>query len=856
MKTTVTFVSFEIILSLFLLTACISGNNSGKPPPVNTTPGQATVTVTPTSGGQITIQSSTGVQISLEIPPNAVSSTVEVSIAEQPNTGSIPLAGQVAVAVNLEPEGLQFSSLATLTVKSLPLPAVSIPVGYQANNNGSDFRFLPVTKSGSDLRIDILHFSNVGILDIDNDAQMSEFFNQSILQFDQLISDISMFTSFDEIQMYALFNRSTDFAGIWDIVNNEFPAATCKTPIETKPCSNFDDLYTQSALYLKYKIEENFDAMNALCAAGDQSKETEMIRWIIKVAKFSDITSAIMSDIDLRARRTCGIKSVQLDPQHITVHLGGTVDIFADVRDLNDVPLNNREIVWQAVGRNAVGNPDNTIFTLSYNGQNATVHTLAEGQVLVFGIDKVIYDSSNIANPNIPALEEALRPLFPDNYISTNIGIENSLQISPAWQDLRPSQLATFDASLYVNNTLQSPTDLIWKVADLSIADIDSISGSTATIYAKNEGDTTITVQDPNSGMSATAKISVSGLHISITPDQACLHPLDTQQFTATIRDKNGRKLDLYTPFWQSSNSATAPINNSTGLVIASQEGDATITARVTLDTDVSFEGSAQVHVPTFPDDLRSTRVISEQNSSPNVYDLILTNDRKLVHLNYSDNSVKHTIITRAAENGLDIIPNSLIVIDANNNGQALVTYGSSGPLLMNYDSSTYTELIPPAVGSLYPIAMNDNGDVLLNMSIVDQHMVMYIYKDGIFTTVLPPAPYTDIEGKDISNNNTVVGYLSNSGQGVGFIYKDGSFTLLTTPITSPSGTLPTLPQFVNDDGLIINNISYMYYQGTSYSFLPLYLLGINNASDIYLTEYAPTTFEYIPYIYHLCPLQ
>ncbi len=848
MRTITKFSLASVFLFILGLTGC-GGGGSDKPP-VNITPGQATVVVTPAAGGQATIQSATGVEVTLVIPPNAVTENVDVTVAIQSNIGAIPLAGQVALAVKLEPEGLQFSIPASLFFKSLSLPTDAVAVGYLANNDASHFQFIPAKKTGTDLQMEVLHFSSAGAMRLTDDTQKMEFFKQAKLQFDQLIVDISQFTAFDEKLMYSLYNRSASFALLWEVIDYEYPVTVCETPIELTFCSNMDDLYTQSAEYLVAKINEVFDSMNVLCEAGDQSQETKMFRWIIATRKFVDISgSSILWDgIDLEARRTCGIHTFELTPGWASLNPGESVGLFADVRGLNGIPLTNREIIWQLGSE-----PDSSIFSYSQNGQNTTVNALKRGTVHVFALDKVLYDLSNAASPSIPQMENVLGLLISTADVYSKIGIGNSLHLSPIRQEVRSSQLTTFNASLYIDNILQPTVGLVWEVADTSIANIDNLNEGVATIYAKNEGETTLTVRHGASGMSASAKISVSGLYVTVIPAQACLHPLETQQFTATVRDKHNRKLDLYPPFWQSSNSGTATINNSTGFVIASQEGDATITARVNLGEGVSYEGIAKVHVPTFPTDLVSTRVINNNvNSYLNTSDMKLTNARKLVHLNYGDDSVKNQIITRAAENGWVINPIDLQVVDVNVNDQAIVTYVDNNfviPLRMDYDSSNYIELIPP--GALPPkaIAMNDHGDVLLG----EEYTAIYVYRDGNFTRLGPPAPYNYITGMDISNNGTVVGWLDNPeiNAYAGFIYQDGNFTILT----SPEGNVPPRPQHVNDDGLVITNVSFVYYQGTYYSFLPYILHDIDNASDIYLAEYIMNTAEFVPYIHHLCPL-
>jgi len=156
--------------------------NAGKPadkiagPPIDlTTPGKSLdVTVqldkkrtasgkVSSSGGSVSLTSADGSKFILEVPPNALEKETEITMTAVKTLDGAPLDENTPTAVQLEPSGLFFKEMVTLTI----VPAKEIPIKEQVifgyEGDGKDYHLAMVDPKSKDVKIKLMEFSGAGV---------------------------------------------------------------------------------------------------------------------------------------------------------------------------------------------------------------------------------------------------------------------------------------------------------------------------------------------------------------------------------------------------------------------------------------------------------------------------------------------------------------------------------------------------------------------------------------------------------------------------------------------------------------------------------------------------------------------
>jgi uncharacterized protein YjdB len=140
-----------------------------------------------------------------------------------------------------------------------------------------------------------------------------------------------------------------------------------------------------------------------------------------------------------------------------------------------------------------------------------------------------------------------------------------------------------FDA----NGRAVAGAEFSWASSDDAVATVDRSGLVTAT----GDGAATITATSGSASGTATVTVAREASAVVVTPAEAELQPGDTVRLTAQAEDANGFAIADAVFDWASSDTAVAVVD-STGLVRALWDGDATITAAAG-----SATGSATVKV-------------------------------------------------------------------------------------------------------------------------------------------------------------------------------------------------------------------------------------------------------------------
>ena len=114
-------------------------------------------------GGSVSLTSADGSKFTLDIPANALETETEITMTAVKTIDGAPLDKNTPSAVQLEPSGLFFKEVVTLTV----VPARDIPVkeqiifGYEGD--GKDYHLAVIDPTSKDIKIRLTEFSGAGV---------------------------------------------------------------------------------------------------------------------------------------------------------------------------------------------------------------------------------------------------------------------------------------------------------------------------------------------------------------------------------------------------------------------------------------------------------------------------------------------------------------------------------------------------------------------------------------------------------------------------------------------------------------------------------------------------------------------
>ena len=174
----------KLILSVLLLLAVSlscklldrSGSRNSKGPAIDfVTPGtplnvivqldkkQTASKMIPRSGGSVSLNASDGSNFTLDIPADALEADTMITMTAVKSLDGAPLANNTPTAVQLEPSGLFFKEMATLTI----VPAKEIPTKEQIifayEGDGQDYHLAVIDPRSKEIKIKLMHFSGAGV---------------------------------------------------------------------------------------------------------------------------------------------------------------------------------------------------------------------------------------------------------------------------------------------------------------------------------------------------------------------------------------------------------------------------------------------------------------------------------------------------------------------------------------------------------------------------------------------------------------------------------------------------------------------------------------------------------------------
>jgi len=117
----------------------------------------------PRAGGTVSLNASDGSKFTLDVPADALEADTMITMTAVKSIDGAPLANNTPTAVQLEPSGLVFKELATLTI----VPAKEIPIkkqiifGYEGE--GRDYHLAVIDPKSKEIQIKLMQFSGAGV---------------------------------------------------------------------------------------------------------------------------------------------------------------------------------------------------------------------------------------------------------------------------------------------------------------------------------------------------------------------------------------------------------------------------------------------------------------------------------------------------------------------------------------------------------------------------------------------------------------------------------------------------------------------------------------------------------------------
>jgi len=143
-------------------------------------------TLTP-SGGTAALTTANGAKLTLSVPGGATATNVTVRVTPISSIRGFPLR-KVVAGVQLEPEGLQLSRPAKLTINASSIPQGRL-IGFSYAGHGRQLHPYPLAREGSGLSATITHFSGYGAA-IVTDAARVAILGTMVAEWASIVTDL------------------------------------------------------------------------------------------------------------------------------------------------------------------------------------------------------------------------------------------------------------------------------------------------------------------------------------------------------------------------------------------------------------------------------------------------------------------------------------------------------------------------------------------------------------------------------------------------------------------------------------------------------------------------------------------
>lgn len=170
------------------------------------------------NGGSVTLSTADGSKFTLDVPAGAVEAETDITMTAVKSVDGAPLDNNSPTAVQLEPSGLFFKQLATLTI----VPSKDIPIKQQLifgyEGDGKDYHLAQVDPKSKEIKIKLMRFSGAGVGTASEAAWAQNLMIQAREAGDRIGNRLAQYTQEIRTKIFTEDEDSID----WDEVNQRF----------------------------------------------------------------------------------------------------------------------------------------------------------------------------------------------------------------------------------------------------------------------------------------------------------------------------------------------------------------------------------------------------------------------------------------------------------------------------------------------------------------------------------------------------------------------------------------------------------------------------------------------------------
>jgi len=573
--------------------------------------------ITP-QGGTITAQGADGAKFTLTFPPGALLNTEEITLTPVTDIAGWPLANSMLAAVRMEPEGLQLTTSAKLTLE-LAQPPPSFLTGFFLQGSGEGFHAVTTEVQGNTATLPLTHFTiggwgliecvDVDLLNSVTGMTPEQTAKTQMEKLGVMMQSCNSGWSPEELDIFvrdihrdwylapggvkeALADAEADpqnylkpaisqLHSWWTSLNAYWypceayivplsPALPCQcfngTPCY---CSTLEDLAESAAFSIKRALSTAVDRANVACHGSVPPQEGELLMWFDLAdaldkygPPFYENSHADLFSDTLIQQKTCGVLSLEVLPSAKTIEVGESFQFVVRGRDIegNPVPL-PRQPRWFVNPLNVASLDGPGRVTGMSPGEStleAEIYTLSGGKIVGCGECSAI-----TVTPGVDTLE-----------------VQASIEKPPIGY---PVQFTVRALDSQGNVMAIDASTITWS----QIPEAGSLHpqfGLSTTLVPNQLGTVTVTASYKNGLKTASATICVRAriATIEVSPPSVALWDGDTVHLTATAKNAIGTSefgCDFSPTFtWYSSDLNMATVDHD-GNVQGVSSGGANISA-------------------------------------------------------------------------------------------------------------------------------------------------------------------------------------------------------------------------------------------------------------------------------------
>lgn len=183
---------------------------------------QTTSKLVARGGGSVSLTAADGSRFTLDVPANALETDTTLIMTVVKSIQGAPLGSNTPTAVQLEPSGLFFKEMATLTI----VPAREIPIkeqiifGYEGE--GKDYHLAPVDPKSKDIKIKLMQFSGAGAGSGSDSAWAANLQVQASAASTRIWQKFGEFTQQDRKVQFGIESDAPDFPETYKAIMDQF----------------------------------------------------------------------------------------------------------------------------------------------------------------------------------------------------------------------------------------------------------------------------------------------------------------------------------------------------------------------------------------------------------------------------------------------------------------------------------------------------------------------------------------------------------------------------------------------------------------------------------------------------------